>query len=146
MNCFPSSNINHHSISYPCCLCMYVAVTQRWHRHRKINNWCLPHVPLLRLRPWAQVVQLVPDVHAVQPAGQSTHVPLIVTVRAGQEATGQVCSSVCMRVVMTCQGRARFVSAEVHPGQNQLLMRCRACCFAVSLLCSLLCAFVTGQK
>lgn len=47
----------------------------------------LPHVPLLRVRPWAQAVQLVADVQAVQLAGQSTQAPLVATVLAGHEAT-----------------------------------------------------------
>lgn len=48
-----------------------------------------PHVPLLRFMPWAQVMQLVEDAHAVQLAGQLAQMPLVATVLAGHKATGQ---------------------------------------------------------
>lgn len=45
------------------------------------------HSPFLRVMPWTQAVQVVPDVQAVQVSGHATHTPLTAAVRNGQDAT-----------------------------------------------------------
>ena len=56
-------------------------------RAQLMTNPRSPHELLLREKPLAQAVQLLPEVHVVQLAGQGTQAPLTATVPAGQEIT-----------------------------------------------------------